>query len=323
MIGFIKKVLKKLLKLNPKAFSENVDASQRHVGIAYTAFGWFLIALSSVFFTQTRATHSLVNTCFHQYLAAFMAVSLWAGFKSKKNFFCKNPFLVILNSLICMACYYISHDLRMAPASTSNSYLLNIDAILLSVILVFFFKKRLGLLSWLGLIMGFVGVMSFYSFQVDLSTFKAISDAFICIFSALLLAILVLLTKFLLQNNPPIVLALSHCLVGLFFSGSLLYFSGWQLPTNFELFCMGADGFIYGLSLYFFITALNYLETYITMSLSYLLPVFLILINVSLKRSGIDFNLLVGMLLIVVGVAIVPIPAYRMNTKKRILPPVH
>ncbi len=294
-----------------------------HLGIAYCAFAWFLIALSSVFFSQTRATHSLVNTCFHQYLAAFIAVSLWAGFKSKKNFFCKNPFLVILNSFICMLCFYISYLLKMTPASTSNSYFLNSDALLVAVILIFVFKQKISFLTWLGLIMGFIGVMSFFSFNVDFSTFKAFSDAFVCLISAALLAALVLCTQFLLQNNPPIVIALSHCMVGLFCSGAMLYFSGWQLPTNFELFCMSVDGFIYGISLYFFITALYYAESYIVMSLSYLLPVYLIIINLGLKRGGVDLYVIVGALLVVVSVAIIPIPAYLLDNKKKFSPTVH
>ncbi len=316
-------MLRKLLQVNYKAFGEKLDVENRHIGIAYTAFAWFLIALSSVFFTQTRATHSLVNTCFHQYLAAFMAVSLWAAFKSKKNFFCKNPFLVLLNSLICMTCFYISFILRMAPASTSNSYFLNSDAIILSLALVFIFRHKIGFLSWLGLIMGFVGVMSFFSFQIDFSTFKAFSDAIICILSAMLLVVLILFTQYLLQNNPPVIIALSHCLVGLLCSGVILYFSGWQLPTNFELFCMGVDGFIYGISLYFFITALYYVESYIIMSMSYLLPVYLIVINLGLKRGGLDLNMIVGMFLILVSVAIVPIPAYLLDHKKGYSPTVN
>ncbi|MCH9632651.1 MAG: hypothetical protein S4CHLAM6_09890 [Chlamydiae bacterium] len=316
-------MLKKLLKIDPKIFGESHDLENRHIGISYTAFGWFLIALSSVFFTQTRATHSLVNTCFHQYLAAFMAVSLWAAFKGKKNFFCKNPFLVIINSFICMLCFYISYILKMTPASTSNSYLLNSDSIIAALILIFAFKQKISFLTWLGLIMGFIGVMSFFSFNVDFSTFKAISDAFICLVSAALLAVLVLLTQVLLQSNPPIVIALSHCMVGLFCSGAMLYFSGWQLPTNFELFCMGVDGFIYGISLYFFITALYYVESYIVMSLSYLLPVYLIIINLGLKRGGVDLYVIVGALLVIVGVAIIPIPAYLLDHKKKYTPPVH
>ncbi len=310
----------KWLKSARVVLAKKIDTENRHVGIAYTAFGWFLVALSSVFFTQTRATHSLVNTCFHHYLAAFMAISLWGAFKNKKTFFCKNPFLVILNSIICMACYYIAFSFRMAPAGVHNSYLLNSDALLLALALVFLFKQRISFLSWLGLAIGFVGVMSFLSFQVDFSSTKANRDGFLCLLSAGLLVMLIILTKYLLQNNPPIVLALSHCLVGLLCSGVMLYFSGWQLPTNFELFCMGADGFIYGIALYFFITALKFTEVYITMSLSYLLPVFLIVINLGLNRVGYDIHMIVGMLLVLVGVALVPIPAYLLDYKKEQAP---
>ncbi len=288
----------------------------RHIGISYTAFGWFLIALSAVFFAQTRATHSLVNTCFHHYLVAFMVISLWAGFKKKRHFFCKNPILVIINSIICMACYYIYFMLRAAPASTSNSYLLNTDALILAFFSFVMLRKKVSFLSWMGLIVGFIGVMSFFSFEVDFVTLKGWSDAFVCVLSASALAILILLTQYLLKNNPPIIIALSHCLVGLFFSGIFLFFSGWQLPTNFDLFCMVIDGFMYAIALYFFINALQYTEAYIIMSLSYLVPVFLLLINVGMRRSWIDMNSLIGIVLVLVGVAFVPIPAYLRERKK-------
>lgn len=290
--------------------NEQIDISNRHVGIAYTAFAWFLIALSSVFFTRTRASHSLVNNCFHHYLAAFMAISLWGSFKSRKNFFCKNPILVGFNSVVCSACYYLFFIFRAEPASIYNSYLLNADALILALVLSLLLKKRVPFLSWLGLVMGFVGLMSFWYFKVDFSSFKAIIDALRCLGSASLLVVLVLLTKHLLKNNPPIVIALSHCLVGLFFSGVLLFFQGWQKPSHFELFCMGADGFLYGIALYFFITSLNYTEAYITMSLSYLTPVFLLFLSLFLHQGGYDIYNIVGTILVVAGVALVPIPVY-------------
>lgn len=302
---------------NSKKFLDPMDKKNRHVGIAYTAFGWFLIALSSVFFTQTRATHSIVNSCFHHYLFAFMTISLWAAFKNKKTFFCKNPFLIILNSLICMFCYYVYFLLKVAPASISNSYLLNADSIIVGLITAFYFRKKIAPVAWAGIIIGFIGIMCFFSFSVDFSTFKAISDGFMCLVSAFALAVLVLLTQYLLKNNPPIVIALSHCLIGLCFTGVFLYFSGWQLPTKIDLFCMVMDGFMYGISLYFFINALACTEAYIVMSLGYLLPVYLILINMGLHRGGVNQYIVMGILLIVLGVVLVPISEYRKEYKKQ------
>lgn len=310
-----------LRKIRSKISLEKIDEKSRHIGLAYTAFGWFLIALSSIFFSQSRATHSLVNTCFHHYLAAFMTISLWAGFKGKKNFFCKNPFLILFNSFVCMACYYIYFMFRAQPASVNNSYLLNADSICVAIISVFLLRRKIDLLSWAGLFIGFVGVMCFFSFGVDFTTLKSIVDGIVCLCSASALAVLVLLTQYLLKNNPPIIIALSHTLVGLFFSGVLLFFSGWQLPSQFDLFCMVMDGFMYGVALYFFINALYYTEAYIIMSLSYLLPVYLIMINLGLRRGGIDQSMIIGMLLVLVGVAFVPIPVYLKDRKKQWVSP--
>lgn len=299
-----------LMKEDFKSLISHIDSKNRHIGIAYTIFGWFIIAFSTIFFCPTRATHSLVNTCFHHYLAAFMTVSLWAGFKSKKNFFCKNPFLVVLNSFLCMICYYIYFILKAAPASISNSYFLNFDPIIVALAYVLVLGKKIRPLSWVGLVIGFIGIVGLFSFHVDFSNSKAISDALLCVLSAAALAVLILFTKFLLQNNPPVVLALSHCLVGLFCSGVMVLFTGWEPPTRFDLFCMGMDGFMYALSLYFFINALYYTEVYITMSMSYLLPVYLILISLGMGQGGMNQYMALGMLLILVGVIITPLSVY-------------
>lgn len=297
------------------SFIEPAHLKDRHIGIAYTLFAWFLIALSSIFFVHSKKSHSFANTFFHHYLAAFMAISLWAAFTQKKNFFCRNPFLVIFNSIICMTCYYIYFLLRMAPASVVNSYLLNADVIILALASVFIFKQKINLLAWVGLVIGFIGVMSFFSFQVDFSSFSAMYDATICLLSSTLMVVLILFTQYLLKNNPPIIVALSHCLVGLVVSGILLFFSGWQLPTNFELFCMVVDGVIYGISLYFFITALKYTEAYVIIALSYSLPVYLILINLALGRGGVNLSTVIGMVLVVMGIVLVPFSVYLKDRK--------
>lgn len=298
------------------SFFEHIDSKNRHIGIIFTIIGWFLIALSSIVFSKTRSTHSLVETCFHHYLAAFMLISLWIGLKKRENLYCRNPFLIILNSLICMICYYACFSLRVAPASIQNSYFLNADSLILAFILVVVFKRKIPFLSWVGLLLGFLGVMSFFSFKIDFSSWFAFSDALICLLSAFALAVVVLFTQYLLAHNPPIIIALSHTLLGWVSSGVFLFFRGWEPVSQHDFLYMGMEGIMYGLALYFFIKSLLYTESYIIMAMSYLLPVYIIVMDWLLQQAGLNLEILVGILLILVGIVFVPIPMYVQDHKK-------
>ena len=130
----------------------------------------------------------------------------------------------------------------------------------------------------------------------------------------------------MVKRDPPLRIGLYHSLIGIAMFGLpaiiLGSFHGLFIPHAEALITMAISGFLFALTLFCFLEAFYYTESYIIGAIAFFLPVFIIIINWVLTLDSVPFTTIVGSIIITAGGILIIISSYltekkdKNNTKK-------
>ena len=304
-----------------------VTNEKRHLGIILSIVGWLLFAFYTILFEleikkqQVEVAKSLTAifigfAIFHFFMfLVFLSFSLPRGIKFFKP---KEPKLLYARSffaIIGFATYSLS---RVWTSVVDNSMLYSTDAFWI-VIFLLLLGIKLKRVAIFGVIVGLIGILFIYWF--DTKTLHDIIGGIFGSVSGFTLALITIITSYLVKQDPPLRIGLYQSFFGfMFFSFcSVIFgvFQGWQMPNFFDFVTMSFSGFFFAFTLFCIWEAFYYTESYIIGVLSYFLPVFIIVLGWILNQEPFTFNTFVGTFLLTLGSFIVVIASYLTNKGNR------
>ncbi len=288
-----------------------IRTDKRYLGIFFTLQAWLLISATSPTLKFNSTSLSFYNTCFYQFLVAFMAITIWSGFKGKPNIFSKNPIGITINSLLSATCYISYFLFRTANLSFINSIIFNLDIFIVAALCITFFKQKIHLYSWFGITMAFLGLASTHTFNFSFQGPNALIETFSSLSTTFAFAFLVLSTHYLVRNsNSPLVICLYNSLIGFFCFGSLAWITGLQLPSIQDLPYLFFSGIFYAIALLLFTSSHRYLEAYIIMALGFIEPVFQKLLHFAFRDQLPSMLNLSHCVVVCLGITLTVLPTF-------------
>ena len=185
------------------------------------------------------------------------------------------------------------------------------ESIFVPVIMSVILKIKYQLSVWVGAVIGFFGVGLLSTFNVEILSAAGISG----IISAIILAIIVILTSYIVHNDPPSRIAFYQLLIGVIASGIIAFFN-WQTPSFHDLGVMAYTEMLYAIALFLFLDAFYYCEPHIIALLAYSLVFFTELIDWVSNEHIPTEGTIYGFIFIIVGGFIVILSSYRQDIKK-------
>lgn len=138
--------------------------------------------------------------------------------------------------------------------------------------------------------------------------------------SAITLAIITVITAYLVKQDPPIRIGLYQsalgCIASLIVALGLGFFHGFDVPTLHEIAVALMTGIIFSVLLYFIWKSFYYTEPYVLGALSYILPVFLILAGWLMGEEPMNEATIVGTSIITVGAFMTVLDSLNNHMKK-------
>lgn len=305
-----------------------IHHSKRHLGIILTLVGFVLYAFYTVFFQIEVFREEGVNIFYAGFLEffifnffMFLLFFLLCLPKGKSYFKCRKPKLIIIRAIFASLCIWFYSLSRVWTSNVDNSLLYSTDALWV-VLMLFLLGIKINKLTWLGVTIGAGGIVFIYLF--DLSSIHDLMGGVFGSISGITLAIVILLTRYMVRRDPPLRIGLYHSLIGMALFGTATLITGftygWVIPGFEAMFMMMMSGFLFALTLFCFIEAFYYTESYIIAAVSFLLPVFTEMVNWQLTLNKITWPTVVGATITTTGAMMVIAAAYIEDRKKKMSP---
>jgi drug/metabolite transporter (DMT)-like permease len=288
-----------------------IDEKTRHHGIILTIVGFFILAFYTVLFEfevhrfRLKVASSLCDV-FLQFSALhlgmfvfFLVFCLPKGLPFLK---CKEPKLLTYRTIFAIVGFWAYSLARVWTSTVDNSLLYSTDAIWI-VVLLYFIGIKIRPIGLLGIILGFSGIITVYVVVFD-SVYDLIGAVFGSI-SGFTLALITVITSYLVKQDPPLRIGFYQSLAG--FISSLLiagfsgFIQGWTLPVLGEAFNMFFAGIIFACALFCLWQAFYYTESYIIGATSYFFPVFVMVLGWIINDDSMSFLTIIGSVIISAG----------------------
>ncbi|MFA5906426.1 MAG: DMT family transporter [Desulfobacula sp.] len=304
-----------------------VHNETRHHGIILTVVGFFILSFYTVIFEfevnkfHLKVSSSLCNV-FLQFSALYLGMLLFfltfCLSQGVKYFKCKEPRLLAYRTIFAIVGFWLYSLARVWTTTIDNSLLYSTDAIWL-VILLYLIGIKVRPVGILGILIGLSGIITVY-----VVVYRSVYDligAFFGTVSGFTLAVITIITSYLVKQDPPLRIGLYQSALGLasslliaFFAG---IFQGWGVPSNIELFNMFFAGIIFASAMYCLWQALFYAESYIIGAASYLFPIFVLVLSWILNDDAMNFFTIVGTIIISIGTLLVIIDSMHNKNDSR------
>ena len=320
------KILIKLAKEHKQIPVFTTD--KRHLGIFLTLVGLLFLALYTVLFEievqrfHVKIEHSLFEiffgfSIFH--LVMFMFFFLFSLPQGISFFKAKEPLLLGYRTFFAIISFCAYSFSRVWTNVIDNSMLYSTDAFWIILILLMLGIK-IKKLSILGIVLGLFGIIYIYSF--DFKTFHSLIGGTFGLISGITLAIITVITTFLVKQDPPLRIGLYQSFFGFltFFSITIFFgfVQGWSLPNSRDILMMSFSGIFFALTLFCIWEAFYYTESYIIGVLSYFLPVFIIFFGWILNEDPITSRSIIGTSLLTIGSLIVVIDSFLRRSGRKL-----
>lgn len=297
------------------AHNHHIDIvpKRRYVGILFTLFAWFMLALATVFFSKSSISTTIPFFVgfFFQFISASFFYTTLSVLRGSQSFKLNEPWLVLFRGVLGISTYYLYAYSKIWAKTVDNSVLLSTEAIFVPLILSWILKKKYSFSTWIGVGVGLIGVGFLTTFNIKLLSLAGLTG----ISSGALLAIIIILTSYIVHNDGPVKIALYQSLIGLFASGLLAIFQ-WETPSLGDAGLLMYSGLLYGLALFLFLDSFYYTEPHILAMLSYSLVFFTELTNWVINQKTPTKETIYGFLFIFFGGLAVILNSYRDDRKK-------
>lgn len=279
-----------------------VDIQKYHLGIILTAIAWILVAqytsvLEKVNNRPIGTVRSFVELGIEMsilHLTMLCVYSFFIYLQGKDYFRCKNTLGVVWRGIVAYISF-LTYSLAKIDSSTiDNTILYGLDAIWLILIM-----------SWIGIkieksqkIIMLIGVTALlFVFKEDLFDHSILSWIYGTT-SGLTLAIITLMTSYLIKRDPPLRIGIYHSIIGsiasIAFTLFFIFFEGMPTQILIDPPFMIFSGLIFSIALFCFLEAFYYSEAYVIGVTSLILPIFLIWNEWLIDRESYNLPTLIG-----------------------------
>ena len=280
-----------------------LNPSKRYIGIIFTLVAWFLLGFCTVIFKEPYQRNPAFVNFFFQFASMFITLLIFAIHKGLKFFKPVKLGLVLTRGCIAVASYCSYFIAKVWISDIDNSMLFSTDALIILFILFFLLKVKVRALGWLGIFIGFIGIGFIYSFDIKFNTFYGLLGGSIGVFSGIGLGAVVILTSYMVKQDPPLRIALYQALIGVILSGIIALFD-WKMPQIHDLLFMLCTGVFFAFALFLFLDSFFYTESYIIGVLGYSLVFFVEMLNWIIYKERILTSTIIGSFLICSGGAL-------------------
>ncbi len=301
-----------------------IHKSQRHLGIILTIVGYILYALYTVFFQtevfKNHASNSMYYIFFELTVLNFVMTLVFLIFclgQGGNYFKCNRPLLVTTRGIfgfLIMIFYALS---KAWSDKIDNSILYSTDSFWL-ILFLHFLHFRFPKGVWLGVIVGTVGIFFIYTF--DSGSDQAITGASFGTLSGICLATVIFLTRYMIRRDPPLRICFYSALISFMGSAFCTFIFGlsetFELPTYSSMYVMAVSGLIWGLALFCFLESFYFSENHVIGSIAFFLPVFVETFNWEINSKILNWESLIGSIIMTLGGIIVIISTYRHDKKR-------
>jgi FkbM family methyltransferase len=317
IVGALKKFRSGVQKfsLYVKKHSLLIKYRERRRGVSRTLLAWGFVGYAAVTFDYALRKLGIPGPCalFFQSLSAFSFPVIkclfddgWSSIKvvgkvslTPQHFtVSQRRWSIAIRSTLGILAGALFEYSKAFSSVIDNSSIFGADALVVAFLMWGILKQKIGR-RWIWIIIAFLGILIIiYS---DLHSFywiRSVKGAFFGLLSVILLAILLLMTSYMVHHDKPITIAFYQCLAGVIYSSLYLAGSFIYLLVNkdfdsinnylcyfhldhltslpFLLLCLG--GFLYGWALMLFFQALYFTEVLILATLGYFLsPIVVVL----------------------------------------------
>ncbi len=321
------KKFSKLIKIIEEHHQDPViQPDKRHLGIILTLVGFLLYAFYTIIFqiesNRDKETNTFASSIFEFTIFNFFMFLSFLPFilaRGKKYFKCKEPKLIITRAFFANICIWFYSLARIWTKDVDNSMLYSTDGFWV-VLIMLFLGMKVSRITWLGVLVGIGGIFFIYFF--DLSSINDLVGGAFGTISGISLAIVILLTRYMVKKDPPTRIGLYHALISfIFFAVAsiivMIIPNNVSLPDLHAIIMMMLSGFLFALTLFCFLEAFYYTESYIIAAVSFFLPVFTETINWIINQTVISWTTIVGSLVTTIGGLIVISSSYMQDKKEK------
>jgi drug/metabolite transporter (DMT)-like permease len=322
-----------------------ISPSNRSVGIVYTLVGWCFLAFITPLFRRTIPKYSLSENFFFQYSSIFLFMFLsilyfsflwgireWqfhhqSSFRLKrvftKTFFSiflrhiKNHLIpndwkvVLLRGFFAVLAYYAYCVARVSSQIIDNSILFSTDPFFVALILLSV-GIRLSGVTWIGILIGFLGISFIYSFDIRIHTLAGV----VGLLSGFSFACVVILNSYAVSKDSILTIIFYQSVVGLVVSSLIGIKMGFSIPKVSDLSIMFSSGFFLSWASLLFLQSFHYTESHVLAALSYSLPFFVELFNWIMIGEIAPFRSMVGNVLIATSGLVIISDSYCRDKKR-------
>jgi drug/metabolite transporter (DMT)-like permease len=248
------------------------------------------------------------------FFTAFSVPNGWSFFK------CKEPILLAYRTVFATVGFWTYSLARVWTSTIDNSLLYSTDAIWILLIL-YLLGIRVRRFGRLGIFLGFIGIIVVYT--AEFRSFHDLIGAVFGTIAGLTLAIITVISSYLVKQDPPIRIGFYQSLAGLLSSLIIALLAGAfqnsSFPNYTQLSNMFFAGTIIAAALFCLWQALYYTESYIVGAGSYFFPVFVVSLSWIINGDTLDLWTATGISIIAAGTLLVIIDAIdKRHNKDRI-----
>jgi drug/metabolite transporter (DMT)-like permease len=218
---------------------------------------------------------------------------------------------------------YIGFQLaRGAVGAIDNAINYGADSLMYVLMAIPLLKERYSLREWSGILIMIFGIsiIVFFDF-IDMNRTLAIKGCLLGLSSSFSLAIILILTSIIVQNDHPVRVVFYQCFCGLLISLFFILTSVNEIETfsfaNFDVKGALGEGLLYAIACICFLQAFYYVDPIIVAISSYSLDLYAILFNSWINNELINTQTAVSALLIAIGSAILIRAEYKKFRKKQ------
>jgi len=296
--------------LEPYRLSKTTN---RYKGIGQVLLGWLLIAFTLVLnklVSKRIPSSEILFLQFSWMSVALLPYILWKGFSYLVT---ENWIHITLRGIIAAVGYYFFVVCGRKMGLVDNSLLFNTEALFVPWLLWLAYRKKIDRLTWIGIVIGFIGVAAVYRPDITIANIAA----FLGLGAGLATAIVVLLTSIIMRlREPPIRVATYHAIIACIIFG-LESFHIWETPQGFDLLYAGGSGICFAVAICLFIHAFYHTEPHIIGGLSYSLVVFSGILDWVIFGDIPSQYSMIGFVLILIGGVLIIYKSHQKNKTDR------
>ncbi len=286
-------------------YALHFSSSRLFKGLFFTVLGLLLLTTSMVAFQHLVIENSIFVTFFVIFTSAFIPLFICALCKGKNFLICEKKKYVFVRAFLAVIVLYLHVASTFWISSSNSSLFLNLDSFFVPLIIYWMFRKKLSSLTWLGLLLSFLGFAALNPIQGEMFSLQGQLEMLLCTVSGLAAAGQIVISCYIIRHDPALRQILYTSFIGLLISGVGVLCSGWETPCFVDFIYMVFQGLVYAGIALLYLKVCDCIEPHVIASLNYLVPLLVLLINGFYGLYPLNGMMWVGCCIVLLGVGVV------------------